>query len=772
MLFLAPIFLFVTIIMGLNNFSDTYQIIEKSFGNQIEAISLVAASFLDGDEIADDSMREYQPQGMVYVPARMRLLAVDAQTGWLLEIDPVHGGAIVLNKNLRAKLVGLAFDESQQMYYGVDADGNVYSSSEYTLPNLQDFISLNHSANGLAFNGSNQQLYVSGDGFYQIDLVSKSISSINQNDYADYIGLTYNAGNNTLYTMRRDPVALCRINIGNGEVVNQPPLQFEDESAAEEQPDGLPGELPADVVWNALQYDRVMQSNDDNAIQEAKTNIVKLLAQTDRQVNQAGDEAGQEEGAGSQGVDGPFPPGAPVYGLAWKPQIDNVYISSGALLEVDPNLGAVVQNAIWPGYRNEMSEAFLANVSPMRRIKEKLNVTYLYTFTRSSETDLSAITYNIDSNFDDDHTWIGTEDSLPAESIFDLYGRILLGQIYQSEIVEWDEWGLMKTGYAPIFGRDGSVRAVVGTDVNVSVIGAKTRAHLLETIALGLLAFLLALLVMYAVTTAMTKPILLLNETALLVAAGEYGKKTPELGAKEFHGLSHAFNQLSHDMKEAQEKREFDNRILHYQTTRAELVRKLVKVRDMLVPSQIEGWRAHHWNLGANEVALSAMLKDVSGAMAWAGAQQANSLLVLKTQIDVASISRKLLRSLKGDWTQISSALTHYYTESIQGFFFIHRKDQRFYSLCRAPFVCFHINQASLQRIGLSGTGSFPVESGDAFVIVSAAVADAVQAALERQPVNPGADRVHSLSERVQTEIANSATPIEERCIMLVMEWA
>ncbi|MDP8242487.1 MAG: hypothetical protein P9L94_00290 [Candidatus Hinthialibacter antarcticus] len=770
MLFLAPIFLFVTIIMGLVNFSDTYRLIEDGFGDQIEAISLVTASFLDGDEIVDGLMRQFQPQGLVYIEERLRLLGIDKNTGWLLEIDPVHGGANVLNTSLSVNLIDLAFDANRRTYYGVDASGTIYSASDSTFNNLQKIASLERAVSGIAFNSINQQICICGDGYFQIDAVSKYVLTINENDYMDYVGLTYNSDNNSLYALRVDPVALCQINSVNGEVIEEMQLRLNEEPDEFEEPVNDLGELAERDVWNAFQYDRIMQLQDEEAKRVVQENILNLLLQTDAQMNEVEEEVAEEDDD-APALDEFFE--GPVYGLAWKAQTQDLFVSSDALLEIDSDSGALVQSGIWGGYRNEMRESYLTNVSPMRRIKEKLNVTYLYTFMQNAEQDLGAITYNIDSNIDADHSWIATEDSLPAESVFDLYGRILLGEIYQSDIVEWDEWGLIKTGYAPIFGQGGVVRAVVGTDVNVSVIGTKSRVHLLQTIGLGLLSFLLALLVMYAVTTAMSKPIALLNETALTVAAGEYGKKADEVGAKEFHALSHAFNLLSHDMKEAQDKREFDNKILHYQTARAELIRKLVQIREMLVPSQMDGWQTHHWGLGVNESVLSAVLKDVQGAMAWAGIQKGNSLVVLKTQIDIPSIVRKLLRLYRGDWTKISFALNEYYQDCVQGFFFIHRKDKCLYSLCRSEFVCYRINQQPYQRINLSETGSFPVESGDALIIVSVAIADAVQSIIEREAdLKAGEGRVPALFERIQSEIPDEKTPTAERSMMILLEWA
>lgn len=761
MLFLAPIFLFVAVIMGMNNFSDTYRYIENGFGGQIEAISLVTGSFLDANQIEHEIMRKYQPAGWVFDPSRSALIGVDQRSGGLIEVDPLFGGATVLNRDAPSGLIGLALDPSAKVYYAVDSSGAVYQTQSRNLSGLEPIASIEEDATGIAFSSADLHLYVSGKGLYQIDPASKTVAVVREDLGVDIAGMTFDSARGQLIALVVDPVALCEVDVSNGSITNsvalyEGPLHSAANSLSEK-------ELTPEETWDVLEYDRIIQSQNEKAKQAVKKNLKQFVQRiVDLQKEPVDEEAPQERNAFE----------APVYGIAWNQDASTFMISSDALMAANLASGAIAQTGIWSGYRNELTDAYLAVVSPMRRIKEKLNITYLYTFTQFSSDDVTAITYNFDANFDADHSWIGDDDSLPPESVYDLYGRVLLGHIYQSDIVYWEEWGLIKTGYAPIRDDHGAVRAVVGTDVNVSIIGAKTRVQLLQTIALGLLAFLLAMIVMYAVTTAMIKPISVLNETALTVAAGDYGKKAPEMGAKEFHALSLAFNQLSLDMKDAQDKRSFDNKILHYQTTRSELVRKLIRIREALAPTQMEGWSALHCNSKPGEEPVSAMLRDPSGALAWAGFQKENSLVVLKTLIDITSISRKLMRSFRGDWTLLSSALNGYYEKTVQGFFYIQRKEQRFYSLCRAPFECFQINPASVRRFDLSEETSFPVQPGDALVMISKHAAQSVQPLLQNEPFGPGEDRANVISEKIKQVLDQHQMREAERVVVIVMDWA
>ncbi len=83
-------------------------------------------------------------------------------------------------------------------------------------------------------------------------------------------------------------------------------------------------------------------------------------------------------------------------------------------------------------------------------------------------------------------------------------------------------WGLLKGGYAPVWNGQGEVVAVLGTDINVTILQRKTRVALLKTVLLGVLALLLAALVAYGITCRLVRPIRQLHDADLNVAAGNY----------------------------------------------------------------------------------------------------------------------------------------------------------------------------------------------------------------------------------------------------------
>src|SRR4051812_26857303 len=94
----------------------------------------------------------------------------------------------------------------------------------------------------------------------------------------------------------------------------------------------------------------------------------------------------------------------------------------------------------------EKDPRYLRNVEPMRRIRRELGLTYLYSQVIGGT---KGVIYVLDATQGDDHSPIGSEDDLPADTMAGLRAVGARGGVYVSPIQYQEQWGLLKTAAAP-----------------------------------------------------------------------------------------------------------------------------------------------------------------------------------------------------------------------------------------------------------------------------------------------------------------------------------
>lgn len=227
---------------------------------------------------------------------------------------------------------------------------------------------------------------------------------------------------------------------------------------------------------------------------------------------------------------------------------DGTTVFSGADRLVHASLPPSDEPAVYGtfGFRNELSPAYLKYVDPMRKIKAQLNLTYMYSQLLTGP-EKRQITYVLDANQDDNHSAIGDDDPDPADdATVDVQ---LKGTVHQSEIIAWQDWGLLKSGFAPLYYRDGRVAGMTGADVNVSIIEQKTRVALLRILFTGGFFIVFGSIIAVGIVRRLTRPLDQLKESALRVAAGQYGQEIEVKGPQELTQLSSLFNRMSHSLR-------------------------------------------------------------------------------------------------------------------------------------------------------------------------------------------------------------------------------
>lgn len=200
---------------------------------------------------------------------------------------------------------------------------------------------------------------------------------------------------------------------------------------------------------------------------------------------------------------------------------------------------------------DEKTTRYRGYAAPMKRILEKLGLSYHYTVIPKEN---NLITYVLDATEGEEHSAAGSEEDNPPEEAERLSRVMKTGKASLSDIQQFDIWGLLKIGTAPIVNKKGEVKALVGADVNISVMNKKTREALLLVFGAGAVSLLLAVFVSFIIARKLIEPIRLIKEASLRVAAGKFDTALLLQNPAELAELSRSFNQASETLRESAER--------------------------------------------------------------------------------------------------------------------------------------------------------------------------------------------------------------------------
>ncbi|HEY0646340.1 hypothetical protein [Phenylobacterium sp.] len=195
-----------------------------------------------------------------------------------------------------------------------------------------------------------------------------------------------------------------------------------------------------------------------------------------------------------------------------------------------------------PAESVEAMGPYLRNVQPMRRIRRELQLTYLYSQVLGGTKD---VIYVLDATEGDEHSAIGSEDELTAETRTGLRRATADGSIYVSPIEFQEQWGLLKTAAAPVRDRQGRIVATAGADVNISVIEVATQNALLVSALIGVVSLLASALVTLQIVRHVAQPIEALKSEALRIAAGDRAPPAETAAPKEVRHLRVSIAELA-----------------------------------------------------------------------------------------------------------------------------------------------------------------------------------------------------------------------------------
>lgn len=216
---------------------------------------------------------------------------------------------------------------------------------------------------------------------------------------------------------------------------------------------------------------------------------------------------------------------------------------TGALIDpVDHDFLIRAAQVKAPPENVEAMAQYQRNVQPMKRIRRELGLTYLYSQVLGG---LKDVIYVLDTSEGDEHSTIGSEDELTAETRVGLRRTTDGGPIYVSPIEFQEQWGLLKTAAAPIRSQTGKIVATAGADVNISVIEVATQNALFASALIGVASLIASALVTFLIVRWVALPIEGLKADALRIAAGDRAPPARIACPREVSRLREALGDLA-----------------------------------------------------------------------------------------------------------------------------------------------------------------------------------------------------------------------------------
>jgi HAMP domain-containing protein len=105
--------------------------------------------------------------------------------------------------------------------------------------------------------------------------------------------------------------------------------------------------------------------------------------------------------------------------------------------------------------------------------------------------------------------------------------------------------GKFMTGYAPIYGENGQTIAFMAADINVNLIDQKFQETLFLTLFCAGFTLSLMVATLFLIANKISHPVQKLNNSALSLAAGQYGESIQVSGPKEIAELANTLNTMS-----------------------------------------------------------------------------------------------------------------------------------------------------------------------------------------------------------------------------------
>jgi len=644
-LLLIPSILITLIVIAKFTYSSLYTSILKGFDKKLFAISTVTAAFIDGDE-HDQILAIKKINTINYDDQNKKIYGLNSKKE-ILTIDETNGTAFNGPPiNLTdTDIKKIAFDSKNRLFYAIDNNKHALITID---PQTGQTAILNQFpvfCDSITYSNKQNKLIVTGSSSTEFDSTKFLFSIDPQTGNVKHFGL--------LHDYNLD--ALC----------------FSD------QQNKLYG------IDNSRKKLVKIDFTEENL--ETVEFVLLQFKSTKKEIDQ------------------------PIHDITINEQTGLIYGVTDRLVSIDIDNGIVDDEKYVKGFRNEMGTLFLKYVKPMRKIREKLGLTFVYTmkltelpnldydydFIKHLRGDFDKVTqiiYVVDSNVDESHTAIGYAEATPADK--HLRDVLFKGSVHLSAIKDWDEWGLFKSGFSAIKNSKNENKAIAGADINVSIITDKTRIAMLKVAFVAIIAMLLVTYLSIKISKKVTAPIQQLKEVALGIAAGHYGKQISIEKPLELADLSSSFNLMSDSLEQTHENIEQTNFQHEKNRKQKEMIRTLKEKIEV-----------EH-----EDISILAVEKPNEHCLGWTRWQ--NMILIwfiknsnyddnVRLSSMISTILNQYIHFYSGDWSKVTLEIKDLFCDSVQAFICIDLNNCSINSLLREQFqLClFKENGTQLESL-------------------------------------------------------------------------
>ncbi len=385
--------------------------------------------------------------------------------------------------------------------------------------------------------------------------------------------------------------------------------------------------------------------------------------------------------------------------------------------------------------RDSQSPGFQEYMDRLRKIQKQKDVTYLYTFIMGGKKD---IIYIIDASEGEDFCPLGYEENLPMQNIDGLRRVFSDGTPYISEIQEYERYGLLKVGAAPIYGGSTNVQALAGVDINISIIRNKLRVAISHVLAVGAIALILAGLVSFWFSRKLTVPLTRLKSGALLLAAGQYDHRIEITEPLELQTLASAFNRVGNTIGGILRKAAENNEKTEAERRRAELAKDFSDIANGNEPGEQTALLLH-WLGGCQDYGeLSGAVANKNLVITWLAGVGTDKLASAKTRRDIADICQRLLARRGSDRKHVTDTLRLMLNDSVPAFILFDTETGIITPVSRDSVTAVLMESSgSLKKLSIAAGREITVQPGSTIILPSQLTVE-ILSGIREQKLEPG----------------------------------
>lgn len=317
---------------------------------------------------------------------------------------------------------------------------------------------------------------------------------------------------------------------------------------------------------------------------------------------------------------------------------------------------------------------------PMREIIRRADVTYLYSQVLPEEG--IACRYVLDASEGDAHTTVGTEEPMTDADFRGAQNVLTHGIVHIGEVIPTDNWGLLKSAYAPIYTRGGDIVGMAGADVNIDMIRGKTHAALFLVSLVGVAAVLLGGWLSVVIARRLTEPLDELREGALKLASGSFDHRITITHPAELSRLSADFNRIGENLGQTFQELIGLQTDLEANARRSELITRIDRETSGAQSSIVRSCAVCYCNNKAGQKSASGSWRWDHGTVLWLAHSGTDGLDAVRLRSDIRLTLGRLLAH-SGDARRAVARLRELYGEELRGIFLHWPREGRLDAFCR-----------------------------------------------------------------------------------------